>query len=127
MVKEGASTYSKARIRELTTVSDGLIGKMRRVLKERAAAVKNLPWSEAGRKVLKPSEEPDDSWRRHMIENFKDRLIKHFGKDLARHPDLFAEALAELDPDLPVQLCEHWPEAAETVTRYEEGGRSLEI
>jgi hypothetical protein len=50
-----------------------------------------------------------------------------FGKELSKYPDIFADAIALLNPELPAIMCEQWPEALEAALESRKQGQTLDI
>lgn len=119
-VKLGPQVYSKAHIVELTTISDGTVATMRRILKEHGSEVADLPWHQARSKQWGTQEEADADWREQKARGLAERLrTSGLGSELVKYPDIFALAVEMIDPELPEKLCSEWIEAAREVVRID--------
>jgi hypothetical protein len=107
-----AGDHRTVEIMKLTTVSNRTVATMKKVLANGGYQVRELPWWEARRASSQAPDASDDSWRTYWVDNFVERLAKHFGGDIQHHEDLFAEALEKMDKRLPEKLCQQWPDAA---------------
>ena len=127
-VKLGPTVYSKARIEVLTTISEGTIGTMRRVLKQHGKEVRDLPWSRAKSKQWDNEEDADADWRQQKVERLMERLrTSGIGAEMVKNPDIFADAAEMIDRELPEQLCAYWLETAKQVVEQEATYGRLDI
>lgn len=126
LVKEGEK-HSKREIRELTTVSDGTIATMRRVLREHPEA-RDEPWRRAQRLQFdQPDEFDHESWVDEKAQKMAKELARHIGDRLTKWPDVTAKALELVNANLPQQLIEHWPEHVNAYTKEREQEEFLDI
>jgi hypothetical protein len=105
---------SKKQVHLLTTVSLGTVGNMRRMWKQVCELCKEkegdpleLTWSGA-RMMLDSKKFEHDEWRDAEVEKLTKMLLDHVGYSLTRHPDITADALRKLSPNLPRQLISEW-------------------
>lgn len=121
-VKEG--TLSKSEMVKSTTVSEGIISQMKRVLKEYGDEARDLPWTRARLLGLSRQEAQED-WREQKTEWFKNQLVRTIAKDILKYPDLFADALDLMDPQLTKAMIEHWSITVREL--FEDLGEPLDI
>jgi hypothetical protein len=106
---------SKRDVHQLTTVSIGTVGNMRRTWKEVCELCQDnghdpldLTWGGA-RMMLQDKKFPEhDDWKAAEVEKLAELLLTHVGHSLTRHPDITADAIRKLSPDLPRQLIYQW-------------------
>ena len=118
---------SKAEVHALSTVSPRTVGSMRAKWRELCKLVEtdegrqqlapyesieemreSLTWTRA-RMAAEGLQLPDaDDWREAEAEKMAQLLIDHVGHKLMRNPDITAEALRRLNPDLPQALIREW-------------------
>jgi hypothetical protein len=136
---------SVTKVRELTTVSRRTIGYMRETWRkvcehleskegrptfgDRYTCVADLrdklSWQRA-RMVLRGIKfADDDDWRDHKADELANLLTTHVGDKLMRDPDITADALRRLHPDLPRALIYEW--AAEEADAIKELAEQAEI
>jgi hypothetical protein len=111
------TTLSKETVHKLTTASKGTVGNMRRIWKEvcelhrkhggEGEAIE-LTWAAARRMLLDKKFPEYDDRKEAEIEKMAQSLLTHVGHSLTRHPDITAEAIRKLSPDLPSQLIYEW-------------------
>lgn len=122
---------SKAEITRLTTIANGTVGNMRKVLEDlkgqHAAAPMEidefsgeeskppfqcrLTWAQA--KALGGNRAEYDPARDDaIIEEWADKLRKAFGRKWGQRPQLAARAIEKYSPRLPAKLIEAWEEDA---------------
>ncbi len=111
--------HSKRVIAELTTVAKSTVGNMRKVWKEHQREVSGRPWSVARSKLWTTDNVGQEDWRNAKTQDYADRILKAFGKELSQYPDIFADAIALLNPELPAILSEQW--------QFRETGNDLDI
>jgi hypothetical protein len=80
-----------------------------------------LSWAKA-RMVLRGIKfADDDDWRDHKADELAGLLTTHVGDKLMRYPDITADALRKLHPDLPRALIYQWAyEEAEVIRELAE-------
>src|SRR5262249_48790517 len=127
---------SIARVHELSTVSPRNISYMRAAWREvrehfesregrptfgnRYASIEDLRdklrWSRARMVLHGIKFTDDDDWRDHKADELAELLTNHVGDKLMRHPDITADALRKLHPELPRALIHEWAfEEAEVI------------
>lgn len=129
LVQAGQEHYSKDRIRKLTGVSDGLIGTMRRIWKQHRRKAEGRMWSQAKSLQWQTDEDAQADWREQKVQKLAERMRKSgLGGELVEYPDIFADAIALIDPQLPEKLCGYWgPDVAREVLRRAEEDEGLDI
>jgi hypothetical protein len=115
---EGGYAYSKKAIRELTTASDGTIGKMRRILEAHWDEVADKTWRQA--KSLQWARQNDDfdpdDWKEGRAREIAEKIMSSIGTNFVSNPDILARALEIISPALPTALVHEWlPVAYEVV------------
>lgn len=115
---DGSYAYSKKAIRKLTTVSDGTIANMRRVLETHGDEVADKTWRQA--KSFHWSQQNEDfnpeDWKEGKAKEIAEKLMSSVGTNLVRNPDILARALEIISPALPTALVNEWlPVAYEVV------------
>jgi hypothetical protein len=126
LVKEGNQRYSKSRIVQMTTVSDGTVATMRRILKDYPLS-KDVSWREAQRHQWGQEQvrHTYDEWAQEMAKKMAKQIAHNVGPNLTMRPDITALALEMLHPDLPKELIREWyTEACEVI---EEEANGLDI
>jgi hypothetical protein len=92
-------TFSKSRITKVTTVGDGQIARMRRVLKAHRDDVIGVEqWSRAskiatGRGTVR-TEDEHEAWLEGLVETYQEKVRRAVGNKLASNPDMMARVLA---------------------------------
>jgi ParB-like nuclease domain len=114
LVKEDTG-LSKQQLVSRGLVSNGTIGSMRAKWRELKNAgddtLLQMTWMQALRWTPGGSAEwKDDEWRERKVQELIERLVAvGIAKEFGKHPDIVAEALCRIDPDLPdavmAQLC----------------------
>jgi hypothetical protein len=128
LVQAGNKRYSKARIAKLTGVSDRTIATMRKVWKEHRQKVEGRLWSQVRGLQFQTDQEAEADWREQKVEQIAERMRKSgLGGELLKRPDIFADAIALVDPQMPERLCEHWVEVAKEVLERSEEAEGLDI
>jgi hypothetical protein len=126
LVKEGNRLYSKKRIVEMTTVSDGTVASMRRILADHPQS-KDDSWQKAKSHQWgqQQNDFDHDEWVTEMAKKMAKQIAYNVGPNLTRRPDITALALEMLHPDLPKELIREWyTEACEVI---EEEANGLDI
>lgn len=96
-----------------TTVSLSTVKRMRRMIKEKPG-LRDFTWLEAKRDHLPTLEDSErDSWRTRKVANMVAALLTNTGGKLARDPDVLADALEMINPELPRLLVHYWFALAE--------------
>ena len=119
-------TYSKGQVVDLTGVSDGTVGNMRRVrskLLERNSKrdLSELSWNSA--RLEAAGREADIDWDNKTEEEaqaFANILVKHIGNRAYKRREAFIRALEIFDAQLPEELIRHWQEGLEDDLAEEE-------
>jgi ParB-like chromosome segregation protein Spo0J len=108
LVKE--RSFSKSKISELTTVSNGTIGNMRAALEKHGdEAMANMLWSRV--KLMNYDLDDDydfDAHKQQKAEKLAKELTDKTSVRLAHNPDILALALEMISPRLPRSLVEQW-------------------
>lgn len=107
---EGRYAYSKATIHKMTTVSDGLIGKMRKVLEEHGEEVSHKQWRQVKHLQWgRQDQEFDvDDWKEGKAKEIAEKLMASVSTNLVHNPDILARALEIISPNLPAALISEW-------------------
>ncbi len=105
-----AGGFSKARINELTTVSNGTIGNMRKALEcHGREALADLSWFEVKKMSWDQGEEFDyDEYALKKARKLAEELTKKSSVHFANNPDILALALEIISDRLPRALVEQW-------------------
>jgi hypothetical protein len=117
LVKEGNRLYSKSRIVQMTTVSDGTVATMRRIFKDYPQS-KDASWREAQRHQWEQQQggHDYDDWEQQMAIKMAKQIAHNVGPNLVQRPEITALALEMLHPDLPRKLIREWyTEACEVI------------
>jgi ParB-like chromosome segregation protein Spo0J len=111
------TNLSKEVVHKLTTASKGTVGNMRRTWKEVCELDRKqggegnpieLTWAKARMMLLEKQFPEYEDWKEAEIEKMAQLLLTHVGHSLTRHPDITAEAIRKLSPELPRQLIYLW-------------------
>jgi hypothetical protein len=129
LVQAGTETYSKAQIAKITSVPLRTIGNMRKVWASHQRKVEGLPWSKARSYQRMTDQEVQTDWRDQKIEKLAKRMRESgLGGELVGYPDIFADVIALIDPQLPERLCHHWgPDVARGVLERAEEDEGLDL
>jgi hypothetical protein len=114
--------YSKKRIVEMTTVSDGTVATMRRILAAYPES-QDVSWQEAQRHKWGNQQDDfdQDEWVTKMATKMAKQIAHNVGPYLTRRPYITALALEMLHPDLPKELIRNWyTEACEVIKEINE-------
>lgn len=112
-----AGTFSKSKINELTTVSNGTIGNMRKALEHHGKeALADLAWFEVKRMAWKQDDDFDyDEYALKRATKLAKEFTHKSSVHLADNPDILALALELISDRIPRALVERWPEIAQEV------------
>jgi hypothetical protein len=118
-VKERQLT--KAKITELTTISNGTIGTMRAALEKHGAeAMAKMSWFMVKRMAWEKEEDFDfDAHKHKKAERLAEELISKTSIQSGHNPDILALALEMINPRLPRALVEQWTSIAMEVADLE--------
>lgn len=113
LTKEGVS---KQKTHDLTVVSKGNIGNMRRVLKalrDQGKDVDDMTWRQARRADKAVDIDFDrQAWVNEKAQALSEKLLKSAGTKIVDNPEVLAEAIRMISPRLPMALIEEWHEDA---------------
>lgn len=125
----GSFLYSKSTIRKLTTVSDGMIGKMRRAIVRDGIEPSENTWRQAkGLKWQDENQEFDaDEWKELKSREIADKLMSSIKTNLTGNPDIFARAIEMISPQLPRALIAQWLHEASEVVQEHQADLALDI
>jgi hypothetical protein len=123
LVKAGG--LSKAKITELTTVSNGTLGNMRAALEKHGdEAMAKMLWSQVKMMAWEKDEDFDfDAHKQRKAEKLAKELVNKTSVHLGQNPDILALALEMISPGLPKSLVWEWMPIAMLVVDQE---RSIE-
>ncbi|WP_155773817.1 ParB/RepB/Spo0J family partition protein [Methylorubrum extorquens] len=92
--------------------SDGLIGKMRRILKQEGNAVRGKSWWQA-QAMTKPDRDISaEDWQEQEAQKLAASLVKHTNLKLALNPEVLLRALFLINDKLPQMLVDEWQNGA---------------
>jgi hypothetical protein len=115
---DGAKELSKEVTVKMSGVSPRQVAYMRALLKERGEELRKLSWVEALRGAREY--EPDPEWRSKKAQEVREALLGVKGVNYRKSPEILAEALEDISPEVPRLLVEQWPDIALDVGQQHE-------